>query len=185
MKQILRHLEIRAALFLALLVSGSTNGLARSYSGGTIYTRHGQVIKVIRFLEPLLKEDAISGKDGQDSVKILIGSILELNLLTSDTNYMYQHSKFVPQTGIVTLVLRSGKTQMLRDAYFRMELLTYSVLGTNNRPQEQKIKFRDVVKIRFDTSSGDVRACPLDKAAFPDDYLFCPYHGVPLIWSQP
>lgn len=185
MKQLLRNLGFRPLLCLILLLCVSTIGLARSYSGGIIYTRQGQAIKVVRFFEPLLKEDVITGKDGQDTVKIPISSVLELNLLTSDTNYMYQHSKFVPQTGIVTLVLRNGKTQMLTEASFRMEVLTYSVLGTNNKQQEQKIKFRDVVKIRFDASSGEVRACPLDKAVFPDDYLFCPFHGVPLVWFQP
>lgn len=182
MKRFLLKMGVLSLPYVAMLACLPTVGATRSYLGGTIFTRHGQLIEVVRFFEPLQKEDVLTGKVGEETVKIPIGDILELNLLTADSNYMYQHSKFVTQTGIVTLVQRDGKTRLLTDAYFDRGTLAYTILGPDRTLQEQQIRFRDVVKIRFDVTTGKVRSCPLDQAVFPDDYLFCPYHGVPLIW---
>lgn len=179
---------IKTTFFLAcclLFIWGPNSVSARSYVGGTIYTRDGRQISVTRFLQPLRKDDQVSSREGEKTVRIPISEVLELNLLTSDVNYIYQHSKYVPQTGVLTLLLRNGKTRILNDAYFDRGTLSYMLPGAGKSSQEQKIKLRDIVKIRFEKSIGRVRACPLDQVKFPDDYLFCPYHGVPLIWTEP
>ncbi len=168
-----------------LLVWVPGTAAARSYVGGTIYTRDGRQFNVTRFLQPLRKDDLIVGREAEKTVSIPVGEALELNLLTSEVNYVYQHSKYVPQTGILTLLLRNGEVRMLSDAYFDRGSLSYTLPDTGQTLKEQKIKLRDIIKIRFEKSIGQVRSCPLDQAKFPDSYLFCPYHGVPLIWSAP
>ncbi len=185
----MRRFSFRKAALLfggfLLLVCAPASALARSYVGGTVYTRDGKVFTAVRFFEPLRKDDFVTGREGDQTVKIPIGEVLELNLLTAEANYVYQHSKFVPQTGIVTLILRSGKTRMLTDAYFGRGTLAYTGPGPDRQQQERQTRFRDIVKIRFEQTTGRVRTCPLDQAVFPDDYLFCPHHGVPLIWREP
>ncbi len=182
-----RHSFTKALVLLScclLLVWVPASVSARSYVGGTIFTRDGRQLNVSRFLQPLRKDDLVKGSEGERTVSIPTGEVLELNLLTSEVNYIYQHSKYVPQTGILTLLLRNGETRMLSDAYFDRGALSYTA-GAGKGTEEQKIKLRDIVKIRFEKSIGRVRACPLDQVKFPDDYLFCPFHGVPLIWAEP
>jgi hypothetical protein len=176
-----------AILFGVLTLTGvhTSPAVARSYLGGTIYTRDGQMIEVVRFLEPLRKDDRVSGRDKDQVVSVPIGEALEINLLSAEVNYMYQHSKTVSQTGIVSLLLRNGQARLLTDAYFDRGTLVFTVLGDDHKQQERQLRFREIVKIRFDRTSGTIRSCPVDQAVFPDDYLFCPYHGVPLLWREP
>ncbi len=185
MKRALKALATILFGALTLTVIHTAPAGARSYLGGTIYTRDGRVIEVVRFLEPLRKDDRVTGRDKNQVVSVPVGEALEINLLSAEVNYMYQHSKTVSQTGIVSLLLRNGQARLLTDAYFDRGTLAVTVLGDDRKQQERQLRFREVVKIRFDRTSGSIRSCPIDQAVFPDDYLFCPYHGVPLLWREP
>lgn len=178
----------RATLFLtacALLLFLTTESFSRSYVGGVIYTRDGRRIEVLQFLDPMKKDNYVISQSGKEQVKVPIGKLKELNLLTADVNYIYPHSKLTTETGMVSLVYRDGRSTLLSDAYFEKGLLSYVVLTNRVKKEEQKIKIREIVKIQFDSAAGNVRVCPIDQAAFPDDYVFCPYHGVPLTWGSP
>jgi len=170
-------------LCLASLLVG--NAFGRSYVGGIMYTREGKKIDVLRFLAPLNKDDVVIGRAGDEIIKVRVAEIGEINFLTANVNYIYQHSKLIKQTGILTLLLRDGRSLMLSDAYFDKGTLVYIVLNSERRKVERKIRLRDILQIRFEQTSGKVRTCPIDRAVFPDDYLFCPYHGVPLTWGNP
>jgi hypothetical protein len=163
----------------------TAEAFARSYVGGVVYTRDGRRIEVLQFLDPLKKDDVITGLAGTDQVKIKIGKLKEFNLLTSGVDYVYPHSKLITETGAVSLVYRDGKASMLADGYFEKGTLGYVVMNSRGKREESKIKLRDLMKIQFESSAGDVRVCPINHAVFPDDYVFCPYHGVPLIWGEP
>lgn len=170
------------ALFIFL---ATAEAFGRSYVGGVMYTRNGRRIEVLQFLDPLKKDDVITGQAGADQVKIKIGKLKEFNLLTSGVEYVYPHSKLIAETGALSLVYRDGKAALLSNGYFEKGTLGYIVLNANGKREELKIKLRDLLKIQFESSAGDVRVCPIDQAVFPDDYVFCPYHGVPLIWGAP
>ena len=171
------------AALVFFLSLATTETFARSYVGGVMYTRDGHRIEVLQFLDPLKKDDVITELAGTDKIKIKIGKLKELNLLTSGVDYVYPHSKLIAETGAVSLVYRDGKAVLLTNGYFEKGTLSYIVLNTNGKREELKIKLRDLLKIQFETSVGDVRVCPIDQAVFSDDYVFCPYHGVPLIWG--
>lgn len=174
---------LMALTFIVLLAA--TEALARSYVGGVMYTRDGRRLEVLQFLDPLKKDDVITGQVEADQVKIKIGSLRELNLLTSGVGYVYPHSKLITETGAISLVNRDGKAKLLSNGYFEKGTLTYIVLNSKGKRDELKIKLQDVSRIQFDSSAGDMRICPIDHAVFPDDYLFCPHHGVPLTWGAP
>ena len=167
----------------SLLFAASAFG--RSYVGGVAYTRDGQRIEVQQFLDPLKKDNFIIGQSENKQVKVPVGELKELNLLTSGVNYIFQHSKLVQETGTVSLVYRDGRAAILTNAYFEKGTLVYTVLTSKGKREERKALFKSLLKIQFETTVGTVRICPLDKAVFPDDFVFCPYHGVPLIWGSP
>lgn len=174
---------LMAFTFIVLLAA--TEALARSYVGGVMYTRDGRRLEVLQFLDPMKKDDVITGQAETDQVKIKIGKLKELNLLTSGVDYVYPHSKLITETGTISLINRDGKAMLLSNGYFEKGTLSYVVLNSKGKRDEFKIKLREVLKIQFDSSAGDVRICPIDHAAFPDDYIFCPHHGVPLTWGTP
>ncbi len=173
------------AVLTFFLLLATVEAFGRSYVGGVMYTRDGRRIEVLQFLDPLKKDDVITGLAGSDQIKIKVGKFREFNLLTSGVDYVYPHSKLITETGVVSLVNRDGRAILLTSGYFEKGTLSYIVLNAKGKSEELKIKLRDLLKIQFESSAGDVRVCPIDKAVFSDDYIFCPYHGVPLIWGAP
>lgn len=169
--------------FLLLFIAGGASG--RSYVGGVVYTREGQRIEAQQFLDPLKKDNFVIGQSENKQVKVPVGELKEVNLLTAGVNYIFPHSKLVQETGTVSLVYRDGRAAILTNAYFEKGTLTYVVLTEKGKREEKKVPLKNLVKIQFETTVGTVRVCPLDKAVFPDDFVFCPYHGVPLVWGSP
>ncbi|MCL5883948.1 MAG: hypothetical protein M1377_01100 [Deltaproteobacteria bacterium] len=177
-----RYLNLWVFPFLLLFAASA---FGRSYVGGVAYTRDGQRIEVQQFLDPLKKDNFIIGQSENKQVRVPVGELKELNLLTSGVNYIFQHSKLVQETGTVSLVYRDGRAAILTNAYFEKGSLLYVVLTAKGKREERKAPFKSLLKIQFETTVGTVRVCPLDKAVFPDDFVFCPYHGVPLVWGSP
>lgn len=175
-------LVLLTASILALLLL-TTEAFGRSYMAGVLYTRNGQRIEVLQFLDPLKKDDLLVGQSGKEEVKVRIGQLKEINLLTADVNYIFPHSKLVTETGSVAIVYRDGKSALLSNAYFEKKALSYLAFTSNGQKVEQQIATKDLVKIQFEAAAGNSRICPIDHAVFPDDYAYCPYHGVPLTWS--
>ena len=178
-----KYLSVSAFAVFLLIVAVSASG--RSYVGGVAYTRDGHRIEVQQFLDPLKKDNFIIGQSESKQVKVSIGELKEVNLLTAGVNYIFPHSKLVSETGTVSLVYRDGRAALLTNAYFEKGALSYVVLSEKGKREERNINFKNLLKIQFETTVGTVRVCSLDKAVFPDDYVFCPYHGVPLVWGSP
>lgn len=181
--RVTNYLSCSAIAISLLLFAVGASG--RSYVGGAAYTRDGQRIEVQQFLDPLKKDDFIIGQSENKQVKVPVGELKELNLLTSGVNYVFPHSKLVQETGTVSLVYRDGRAALLTNAHFEKGTLTYIVLTEKGKREERKVPFNKLLKIQFETTAGTIRVCPLDKGVFPDDFIFCPYHGVPLIWGSP
>ncbi|MHB1012864.1 MAG: hypothetical protein ACYC37_08190 [Desulfobacteria bacterium] len=178
-----KYLSVSAFAVFLLIVAVGASG--RSYVGGVLYTRDGKRIEVQQFLDPLKKDNYVISTMENKPVKVPLGELKELNLLTSGVNYIFQHSKLVPETGTVSLVYRDGRAAILTNAYFEKGTLTFIVLTENGKREERKVPLNKLLKIQFEATVGTVRVCPLDKAVFPDDFVFCPYHGVPLVWGSP
>lgn len=180
-----RAMYLSSAVVAVFSLFVAISGFGRSYVGGVLYTRDGRRVEVAQFLDPLKKDDRIHGESAGKNVLVSIGDLKEINLLTADVNYVFPHSKLVQETGTVSLVYRDGRAAILTNAYFERGTLSFVVMNEKRQREEKKVKIRDLAKIQFEATVGTVRICPIDKAVFPDDFMFCPHHGVPLIWGSP
>lgn len=178
-----KYLSVSALAVFLLIVAVGASG--RSYVGGVLYTRDGKRIEVQQFLDPLKIDNYFIGESEGKQVKVPIGKLKEFTLLTADVNYMFPHSKLVPETGMASLVFRDGRAVIFTSAYFEKGTLTFVVLNEKGKREERRINFRNLLKIEFESTVGTVRMCPLDKLVFPDDFVFCPYDGTRLIWWSP
>ena len=125
-----------ALLFLmAIFVLGiSSDVFSKSVVGGVIYKRNGAVIKTKKFTKTLEPNEAISGDYKENNIKIKIADIKEVQLLTSDVAYTFDHSKLVKKSGDLVIIKRDGKQYTLKNAYFSSSHFGYEFFDEiNNR----------------------------------------------------
>ena len=159
---------------------------SKAVVGGVIYKRNGAVIKTKKFTKTLEPNEAISGDYKENNIKIKISDIKEVQLLTSDVAYTFDHSKLVKKSGDLVIIKRDGKQYTLKNAYFSTSHFGYEFFDEiNNRVSENMVAFSEVSRIVFGADIGTAKKCPKDGRIFPTDYVYCPYDRTELITVKP
>ena len=168
-----------------LLVAAS-EVFAKAIIGGVIYKRNGAVIKTKKFTKTIEPNEAISGDFKENNIKIKIADIKEVQFLTSDVAYTFDHSKLVKKSGDVVIIKRDGKQYTLKNAYFPTSHFGYEFFDEiNNRVSENVVAFSEVSRIVFGEDIGTAKKCPKDGRIFPSDYVYCPFDKTELISVKP
>ncbi|MBI5182129.1 MAG: hypothetical protein HZA06_04355 [Nitrospirae bacterium] len=172
-------------LAIFLLVTAS-DAFAKAIIGGVIYKRNGSVIKTKKFTKTLEPNEAISGDYKENNIKIKIADIKEVQFLTSDVAYTFDHSKLVKKSGDIVIIKRDGKQYTLKNAYFSTSHFGYEFFDEiNNKVSENMVSFSEVSRIVFGEDIGTAKKCPKDGRIFPSDYVYCPYDKTELIPVKP
>ncbi len=168
------------------LIGGAADVFSKAVVGGVIYKRNGSVIKTKKFTKTLEPNEFISGDYKENNIKIKIADIKEVQLLTSDVAYTFDHSKLVKKSGDLVIIKRDGKQYTLKNAYFSSSHFGYEFFDEiNNRVSENMVAFSEISRIAFGEDLGTVKKCPKDGRIFPSDYIYCPYDKTELIPVKP
>lgn len=170
----------------AFILGIASNSFSKAIIGGVIYKRNGTVIKTKKFTKTLEPNEAISGDYKENNIKIKIADIKEVQFLTSDVAYTFDHSKLVKKSGDIVIIKRDGKQYTLKNAYFPSSHFGYEFFDEiNNRVSENMVAFSEISRIIFGADIGTAKKCPKDGRIFPSDYVYCPYDKTELITVKP
>jgi len=173
-------------LTVIFLLVAASEVFAKAIIGGVIYKRNGAVIKTKKFTKTIEPNEAISGDFKENNIKIKIADIKEVQFLTSDVAYTFDHSKLVKKSGDVVIIKRDGKQYTLKNAYFPTSHFGYEFFDEiNNRVSENVVAFSEVSRIVFGEDIGTAKKCPKDGRIFPSDYVYCPFDKTELISVKP
>ena len=173
-------------LTVIILLVAASEVFAKAIIGGVIYKRNGAVIKTKKFTKTIEPNEAISGDFKENNIKIKIADIKEVQFLTSDVAYTFDHSKLVKKSGDVVIIKRDGKQYTLKNAYFPTSHFGYEFFDEiNNRVSENVVAFSEVSRIVFGEDIGTAKKCPKDGRIFPSDYIYCPFDKTELISVKP
>lgn len=179
-----RNLLVFLAAIFILITTSDVH--SKAVVGGVIYKRNGAVIKTKKFTKTLEPNEAISGDYKENNIKIKISDIKEVQLLTSDVAYTFDHSKLVKKSGDIVIIKRDGKQYTLKNAYFPSSHFGYEFFDEiNNRVSENMVAFSEISRIVFGEDVGTAKKCPKDGRLFPSDYVYCPYDKTELISVKP
>lgn len=172
---------------MALFILGITSDVfSKAMVGGVIYKRNGVVIKTKKFTKTLEPGDVLSGEFKGNDVKIKMSDIKEIQLLTTDVAFTFDHSKLVKKSGDLVIIKRDEKQYTLKNAYFSSSHFGYEFFDEiNNRVSENTLPFSEVSRITFGEDIGTAKKCPKDGRLFPADYIYCPYDKTELIPVKP
>jgi hypothetical protein len=174
------------SLIVIIILSATADVFSKAVVGGVIYKRSGAVIKTKKFTKTLEPNEVISGDYKENNIKIKMSDIKEVQLLTSDVAYTFDHSKLVKKSGDIVIIKRDGKQYTLKNAYFSSSHLGYEFFDEiNNRVSENILSFSEVSRIVFGEDIGTAKKCPKDGRLFPSDYIYCPYDKTELIPVKP
>ncbi|MBI5180840.1 MAG: hypothetical protein HZA05_05510 [Nitrospirae bacterium] len=173
-------------LMASFILGISSDVFSKAVVGGVIYKRNGAVIKTKKFTKTLEPSEAVSGDYKENNIKIKISDIKEVQLLTSDVAYTFDHSKLVKKSGDLVIIKRDGKQYTLKNAYFSTSHFGYEFFDEiNNRVSENMVAFSEISRIIFGEDVGTAKKCPKDGRIFPSDYIYCPYDKTELISVKP
>ena len=173
-------------LTVIFLLVAASEVFAKAIIGGVIYKRNGAVIKTKKFTKTIEPNEAISGDFKENNIKIKIADIKEVQFLTSDVAYTFDHSKLVKKSGDVVIIKRDGKQYTLKNAYFPTSHFGYEFFDEiNNRVSENVVAFSEVSRIVFGEDIGTAKKCPKDGRIFPSDHVYCPFDKTELISVKP
>ncbi len=173
-------------LTVIFLLVAASEVFAKAIIGGVIYKRNGAVIKTKKFTKTIEPNEAISGDFKENNIKIKIADIKEVQFLTSDVAYTFDHSKLVKKSGDIVIIKRDGKQYTLKNAYFPTSHFGYEFFDEiNNKVSENMVAFSEVSRIVFGEDIGTAKKCPKDGRIFPSDYIYCPFDKTELISVKP
>ena len=108
------------------IIGSAADVFSKAVVGGVIYKRNGAVIKTKKFTKTLEPNEAISGDYKENNIKIKISDIKEVQLLTSDVAYTFDHSKLVKKSGDLVIIKGMASSIRLRMPISQQVILAMS-----------------------------------------------------------